>query len=491
MLQRTLARTGGFRVKFCLIAAAVFSVRVASALADPPLPTFDSTVFNVTVINPSINGGVAASTASTDNSAAINAYIAYCSSQGGGTVEIPAGTFLSSTITMQSNVNLQIDGGAILRDTNYAKTLITTTGATSNMEISGGGIIDGAATTTAGTANLVLLKKVTGLEVTGVTIENAGHEHLVTEGDGNVTIKGITIADPGTLAANGGKYISNTDGIDFSGTNFLIANNTISDGDDNIVAKPASTATSNVTITHDTIGAGHGISIGGGTAAGLSNMTVSNVTFNGTQNGLRLKAQDAAGGDAGGGTALPVNGVTYSNITMTNVANPIVIDSFYNGNNNFPASPLDAAAYPSTPTAQDGTTPVFENIAFDDITATGASNGGLIYGLNTSPQSIQWLTFNNVNITADSHMDLWYASEVTADGLTVIVPGADPYAGANPINGVFLSNVTFAPGATAVPLPPAAWQTLPVLLVLTGAYWLYGRQPRRLRKVDVGRDTVN
>ena len=434
MLQRTLARTGGLRVKFCLVAAAVFSVRAASVMADPPLPTFDSIVFNVTVANANINSGVAASTASTDNSAAINAYIAYCSSQGGGTVEIPAGTFLSGTITMQSNVNLQIDGGAILRDTNYANTLIKTSGATSNMEISGGGIIDGAATTTAGSADLVLLKKVNGLEVTGVTIENAGHEHLVTENDGNVTIKGITIADPGTLAANGGKYISNTDGIDFSGTNFLIENNTISDGDDDIVAKPASTATSNITITHDTIGAGHGISIGGGTAAGLSNMTVSNVTFNGTQNGLRLKAQDAA-------------------------------------------------AYPSTPTAQDGTTPVFENIAFDDITATGASNGGLIYGLNTSPQSLQWVTFNNVNITADSHMDFWYASDVTIDGLTVNVPGSDPYADASPFNGVYLSNVSFAPG-TAVPLPSAVRQTLPLLLVLFGTYWLYGRQSRRPRNAQ-------
>jgi polygalacturonase len=483
MLQRVLARAGGFRVTLCLVAATVFAMPVASLVADPVLPTFNSTIYDVTVANPSINGGVAASAASANNSAAINAYIAYCSSQGGGTVEIPAGTFLSGTITMQSNVNLQIDDGAILRNTNYAKTLIQTSGSSSNMEISGGGIIDGAATTTAGSADLLVLTKVNTLEVTGVTIENAGHEHLVTENDKNVTINGITIADPGTLAANGGKYLNNTDGIDFSGTNFLIKNNTISDGDDNIVAKPASTATSNITITHDTIGAGHGISIGGGNAAGLSNMTVSNVTFNGTQNGLRIKAQDAAGGDAGGGTAHPVNGVTYSNITMTNVANPIVIDSFYNGNNNFPASPLDAAAYPSTPAAQDGTTPVFENIAFDDITATGASNGGLIYGLNTSPQSLQWVTFNNVNITADSHMDFWYASDVTIDGLTVNVPGSDPYADASPFNGVYLSNVSFAPG-TAVPLPSAVRQTLPLLLVLFGTYWLYGRQSRRPRNAQ-------
>jgi polygalacturonase len=479
MLQGTLARAGGFRVKFCLFAAAMFCAPASSVVADPILPTFDSTVFDVTVANAAINGGVAASAASTDNSAAIDAYIAYCSTHGGGTVEIPVGTFLSSTITMQSNVNLQIDSGGILRDNNFANTLITTSGTTSNMEISGGGMIDGAATTTAGSNNLVVLKKVSTLEIAGVTIENAGHEHLVTENDKNVTINGITIADPGTLAANGGNYINNTDGIDFSGANFLIKNNTISDGDDNIVAKPASTATSNVTIIGDTIGAGHGISIGGGSAAGLSNMTVSNITFNGTENGLRIKAEDAAGGDAGGGTADPVNGVTYTNITMTNVANPIIIDSFYNGGNNFPTSPLDPTHYPAAPTAQDSTTSVFENIAFDDITATGASNGGLIYGLNTLPQSLQGLTFNNVNITANSAMDLWYASGVTVNGLIVNVPSTDPFADASPINGVFVSNVTFTPGPGAVPLPASVSQTLPLLLILLGAYWVRGARQSR------------
>src|SRR5271155_2857241 len=57
------------------------------------LPTFGSTVYNVTVANASINGGVAATTSSSNNATALNAYISYCSTHGGGTVEIPAGTF--------------------------------------------------------------------------------------------------------------------------------------------------------------------------------------------------------------------------------------------------------------------------------------------------------------------------------------------------------------------------------------------------------------
>ncbi len=344
MFSNYVSRVGLPLAKFSVIAAAAFLLPAGLVWADPTLPTIPSTVYNVTVSNSSINGGVAASASSSDNSAAINAYIAFASAGGGGTVEIPAGTFNTSEITMASNVNLQIDAGGVLFDTNPAATLITTPGTTtSNIEISGAGAIDGGATTATSGADLVILKKVTNLEVTGVTIENASHEHLVPEEDSNVTINHITIADPGTLTANSGNYLANTDGIDFSGTNFLIENSSINDGDDDIVAKPASTATANVVINNDTIGAGHGISVGGGSAKGLSNMLVENTTFNGTQNGIRIKAEDASGGDAGGGVIDPVTGVTYENLTMTDVENPIIIDSFYNGNNNFPTSPTSAA----------------------------------------------------------------------------------------------------------------------------------------------------
>src|SRR5438874_13461668 len=79
-----------------LVAAAMSSLALPAtrAFADPPLPVFGSAVYNVTVANASINGGAPASTASSDNATAINAYITYCSGHGGGTAAIPSGTFL-------------------------------------------------------------------------------------------------------------------------------------------------------------------------------------------------------------------------------------------------------------------------------------------------------------------------------------------------------------------------------------------------------------
>src|SRR4051812_4348653 len=66
--------------------------------AAPPLPVIPSTVFNITTYG--------ASTASANNATAIQAAINAASSAGGGTVEVPAGTFMSGPITVASKINL-------------------------------------------------------------------------------------------------------------------------------------------------------------------------------------------------------------------------------------------------------------------------------------------------------------------------------------------------------------------------------------------------
>jgi polygalacturonase len=437
------ARPGGVSRRWWVLASgASLVLPIGQALADPTLPTFGSADYNITVANANIDSGaVAVGDGVTNNATVINAFIKYASQNGGGTVEIPSGTFLSGQINLMSGVDLELDSGAILRDSSASGALIRTSGNLTNVGITGSGAIDGAATTAASGTNLVQITHTTNLLVSGVTIENASHEHLVTENDTNLTINGITIADPGTLAANSGQYLGQTDGIDYSGSNILIENSNISDGDDDIVAKSADPV-SNVVIQNDTIGAGHGVSVGGGTAGGLSNMLVNNITFNGTSNGIRIKAQDASGGDAGGGSTKPLTGVTYENITMKNVQNPLIIESFYNGGDIFPSSPTNMTYYPTAPTAQDSFTPDYDNITFSNITATGASNGGLIEGLNTSPASINGLTFNDVNITASSQMNLWYAANVNYSGLTVNVPSNNAYRNATPVNGVWMYDVT-------------------------------------------------
>ena len=88
--------------------------------------------------------------------AAINQAIAACNSTGGGTVWVPAGTYLIGTIELLSNVTLHLDAGAVLKGSpNLADyrvlpytselrntALILADGAT-NIAITGRGAIDG------------------------------------------------------------------------------------------------------------------------------------------------------------------------------------------------------------------------------------------------------------------------------------------------------------------------------------------------------------
>ena len=71
-------------------------------------------------------------------------------------------------------------------------------------------------------------------------------------------------------------------------------------GDDDIVIKSGG---SDILIENNTLRHGHGISIGSETTAGVHNMLVRHCTFDGTDNGIRIKSMRGAGGgfSVGGG----------------------------------------------------------------------------------------------------------------------------------------------------------------------------------------------
>src|SRR5882724_914160 len=116
------------------------SLEVRTLFSVPPLPVIPAGTFNVTSFGAVGDGA-------TDNTAAIQAAIAaaVASANLGGTVEIPAGNFLSGPITLASNINLQVDEGAELQALpmgtypdvgNNPKHFITVKNAT-NVEVSG------------------------------------------------------------------------------------------------------------------------------------------------------------------------------------------------------------------------------------------------------------------------------------------------------------------------------------------------------------------
>ncbi|MGA3066353.1 MAG: glycosyl hydrolase family 28 protein [Tepidisphaeraceae bacterium] len=375
-------------------------------------PYVPSTDYNITVSNPNIDGGAVATVGANDT-AVINDFLAYAAAHGGGTVEVPDtgnGVFKSNEMFIGNNTNLQVDTGAELLNNVPKDVFLTNLNTTQqNVEISGGGTLNGGGSS--GNNHMILLQNVSNLEVYNVTITNASNEHLVVEGDNNVLINDITISQPGEGA--------NTDGIDFSGTNFLIENCNIDDGDDDIVAKPENTHCANIYIQNISITNGHGISIGGQTNMGLNGMFVNNVTINmaspSNENGFDFKAGDGTGNQYGG----LVQNVTVNNASINDVDDGINISSFYNtasGDNSFPGK--DAPAY--TP---DSTEPIwkditFENIAINDTTSNSANISGenVVAGYPPNTDELNFVNITGTNVK--NPWDMYFASDVYINNLT-------------------------------------------------------------------------
>jgi polygalacturonase len=365
----------------------------------------DAITTNTTAIQNAIN---AAAAGGTTNGAA------------GGTVEFPPGIYLSGPLTLKSSVNLQIDAGAVLRmlpinqypggTTNPANFISGS--SLHDIEISGSGAIDGqgvpwwpyANTNGAVRPIMIRLTSCNREMIRDVTLSNSPMFHISISGSSaaNTTVQHVTIrANPSSDPVTPGH---NTDACDVSGTNILVQNCDISVGDDNFTCGGN---TSDILITNNTYGYGHGVSIGSYTSPSVSNMTVVNCTFNNTDQGIRIKTDRDRGGY--------VHNIKYFNLSMTNVMRPILIYCQYT--NTISAyravdsiSPGVAAGFPSN--AVISTTPRFRDIVISNLTATVQSGrtAGLIWGV---PEScISNVTLMNLNITADKTFGIYDAKNV-------------------------------------------------------------------------------
>jgi polygalacturonase len=396
------------KLKFAAILLSVASgvgAACAQSQFPPPQPTIPAGTYNVT------NYG-AVGDGSTINTTAIQNAIAaaVASAAKGGTVEIPGpGTYLSGPLTMKSSVNLQVDAGATLQMLPYSgwpgiTTFINGSGL-HDVEISGAGVIDGQGadwwkaynSNKISRPNFINFSSTTRILIENITLQNPPTFHLMLKGNNaNITIQGITIKTPGAPGV-----APNTDGMDLASTNVLIRNCSISDGDDNIEIG-GSQPCAYVTVTNCSFGAGHGVSIGSITSGGVSNVLVTDCTFTNTSNGIRMKSDNDRGGI--------VQNLSYLNLTMTNVSYPLTIYSYYNevgtpGN----VTPLEAATEPVLSATT--TTPTWRGITISNVTASGASLAGIIWGRSELP--VTNVTFRDVNIAASSSFDLYNASAIT------------------------------------------------------------------------------
>jgi polygalacturonase len=199
----------------------------------------------------------------------------------------------------------------------------------------------------------------------------------------------------------------NTDAIDpFSSSNVVIDHVFADVGDDDIAIKSGvinspgpDEPSRDITITDCTFLHGHGLSIGSEIAGGASNIRAERIHFDGTDNGIRIKANRDRGNE--------VAHILFRDIEMKNVKNAIIISEYY------PKilPPEDNSAQPIT-----RLTPRFHDITLENLTASGGSVAGAIVGLPEYP--VEGVVLRNVKISARKGMTIGYA-EVSGIGVAV------------------------------------------------------------------------
>ena len=288
------------------------------------------------------------------NTDAFKSAVAAIAKAGGGRLIVPAGTFKTLPFVLTSHMDLHLDAGAIIKapdtfeaygipDPNKAQPaqpgarggfgrvapLIPCPAGTTDLAITGSGTIDGSGAmfwmwsdkaarryppgrAVVARPVLVSLNGVQRLHVDGITLTNSPMFHLVPRGQ-DITIENLRIVAPSDAP--------NTDAMDPGGQRIVIRNCEIDTGDDNVALQSGS---HDVLIEDLTCLHGHGISIGSPTRNGLSHVIVRRCTFDGTDNGLRIKSYRGNGGE--------VHDIRYSDIVMKNVRRPFDINMRYNGN---------------------------------------------------------------------------------------------------------------------------------------------------------------
>jgi polygalacturonase len=377
------------------------------------LPVIPAARFNLTDYG-------AAGDGKTLNTVAFEKAIAAVEKAGGGHLIVPSGIYKSLPFKLTSRMDLHLEAGAVIKapDTfeeygipDPAKTLsvtplslspapgrgsggipripalISCAPGTTDLAITGSGTIDGSGAMFwiwASKASLrylprhavvprpvlVSLPGVTRLHVDGVTLINSPSFHLAPSGQ-DITLENLHVVAPSDSP--------NTDALDPGGQRIVIRKCELDIGDDNVALKNGG---HDILIEDLTCLHGHGISIGSGTRDGFSHIIVRRCTFDGTDNGLRIKSYRGGGGE--------VHDIRYSDITMRYVRRPFDINMLYNGNAGLPSDVGPRQAEPS----QTEHIPNFHDIHVTNLTVIASPVAGRILGLPELPANN--ITFTNV-----------------------------------------------------------------------------------------------
>ena len=378
-----------------------------------------------------------------DWTAAFQAAVNCLRENGGGTIFVPAGTYPTGSIRLESNMNLHVESGATLlfhqdedafpvipmqdkgRITQVHQACVYAKGA-ENVSISGKGKLDGQGSfwwqgfkekkLRYPRPRLICFDHCENVSVEDVTLVNSPSWTVNPWCCRYVTVRGITIHNPWDSP--------NTDGINpDSCQDVKITGCTVDVGDDCITLKAGTESTveklpcERIVISDCHLLHGHGgIVLGSEMSGGVRNVIVSNCVFYETDRGIRLKTRRGRGG--------AVEGLQAQNLLMDRVMCPFVFNMYYfcgpDGKTDFVRSkePL-----PLTPQ-----TPVLRNVSISNVSVRGCGAcAGYFYGLPES--KVEGIILRDVRIEMDPD---------SPGGVPAMMDDCPPRKGA----GFYLRNAT-------------------------------------------------
>jgi polygalacturonase len=291
-----------------------------------------------------------------------------------------------------------------------------------NVTIAGEGTIDGAGQSWWGEARsikdhgvlgtghprpkLILFDHCRHVTIEGITVQNSPMWQIVPYYSDDVTIRDVRILAP--------ERSPNTDAIDPFSSSHVVIDRVYADvGDDDVAIKSGpinspgpDSPSRDITITNCTFIHGHGLSIGSEIAGGAQNIRAERIHFEGTDNGIRIKANRDRGND--------VSQIVLRDIDMKDVKNALIISEYY-------PKTLPAEGVTSAPVTR--LTPHFHDITIENVTATGSDSAGAIVGLPEAP--VTGVTLRHVSLSATTGLTVGYA-DVSGDSVVVHADEGEP-----------------------------------------------------------------
>ena len=357
------------------------------------------------------------------DSPAIQSAIDLCAEQGGGTIYLPAGQYLTGSLFLRNNISIHLDSGAVILGSEsledypviqsrwegiYQDTYAPLIGGDhlQNIAVLGRGTINGRGavwwkakqekTLAHPRPRLISFSDCTNVLIEGITATNSPSWTINPVHCQNVNIRGVTIINPADSP--------NTDGINPDSCRLVrISDCYVSVGDDCITIKSGTehehpdryAPCRDITITNCTLERGHGgVVIGSEMSGGVKNVVISNCVFIGTDRGIRIKARRGRGGT--------IEDIRVSNLIMDGVLCPFTMNLYYHIGEQGNLSVSD-----KNPRSVNPGTPRLRRIHFSHITAREVKYAaGFLYGLAEMP--LEDISFTDVSISISDEADSGY-----------------------------------------------------------------------------------